>query len=220
VSTQAGRLRGFRAGHAVPKAFEGSRACLAGAFGIASNLSGDDRDRFAQKGQAIWRWLVEVPGEFVPGENRCGDKCWRHAVAVYLTAKRESFCSGGDLNMLINANKPWEVHRRFRHASTVFPPLISLDRPVICGVRGYAVGEGLGLVLMADIIGMSKLLLLKSFQTGIDDLMLYEDLGQVLAMSSAEFIEGLEALRSGRKADHLAAALADPTNDGLPGAEQ
>lgn len=221
--------------------------------------------------------------------------------AVYLTAKGNAFCAGGDLNMLINAHKPWEVHRRFRHANTLFPPLLTLDRPVVCGVKGWAVGGGMGLALCADVIvagesaqfmagfyrigavpdcltlftlprliglartrnflmtngtwsaqdaldlgiaakvvpdadldaeglkfahklasgpadimGFSKLLLLKSFENSVDDLMLYEDLGQVLAMSSVEFAEGLNALREGRRADHRKAALADTTNDGLP----
>lgn len=221
--------------------------------------------------------------------------------AVYLTAKGQSFCAGGDLDMLVNAHQPWEVHRRFRHANKVFPPLLSLDRPVVCGVRGHAVGGGLGLALMADliiagesanftagffrlgvipdcltlynlprliglartrnflltngswtgkeaadlgvaakvvpddqvdveglalahqlaagpsqIIGLAKQLLLKSFETGLDDMMLYEDLGQALAMSSVDFAEGLSALRERRRPDHLAAAAADTTNDGLP----
>lgn len=222
--------------------------------------------------------------------------------AVYLTGKGETFCSGGDLHMLANARKPWEVHRRFRHANTLLPPLMTLDRPVVCGVRGWAVGGGMGLALMADLIiasesarfmagffrigtvpdfltlftlprliglartrnfllmnetlsarqaaelglaakmvkdeeleqeclavahrlaegpaevmGVSKLMLLKSFESTIDDLMLYENLGQVLAMSGVEFAEGLDALRSGRQADQLQAALADTTNDGMPG---
>jgi Enoyl-CoA hydratase/carnithine racemase len=221
--------------------------------------------------------------------------------AVYLSAKGQSFCAGGDLDMLVNAHKPWEVHRRFRHASNVFPPLLSLDRPVVCGVRGHAVGGGLGLALMADIIvasetanftagffrlgvipdcltlytlprliglartrnflltngswsgkeafdlgiaakvvpddqldaeglalaqqlaagpsqviGLAKQLLLKSFDKDIGDMMMLEDLGQALAMSSVEFEEGLSALRERRRPDHLAAAKADTTNDGLP----
>lgn len=221
--------------------------------------------------------------------------------AVYLTANGDAFCAGGDLDMLLNAHKPWEVHRRFRHANTMLPPLLKLDRPVVCGVKGWAVGGGMGLALCADVIiagesaqfmagffrlgvvpdcltlftlprliglartrnflltnstwsshdaldlgivakvvpdddleaeglklahklaagpaeviGLSKLLLLKSFESSVDDLMLHEDLGQALAMSSAEFTEGLTALREGRRANYQEAALADPTNDGLP----
>jgi 2-(1,2-epoxy-1,2-dihydrophenyl)acetyl-CoA isomerase len=228
----------------------------------------------------------------------------RSVRAVYLTGKGSTFCAGGDLGMLSKANAPWSVHRRFRHSNTVFPPLMTLDRPVVCGVRGHAVGGGLGLALMADLIvagesasfmagfnrlgtvpdcltlytlprmiglsrtrnflltngtwtaaqardlgivaevvadeqlesrglalaqqlargpaevmGMSKLLLLKAFESSVDDLMLYEDLGQALAMSSAEFKEGLAALRDKRMPDHLAAALADPSPDGLPSSD-
>ncbi|WBU53914.1 enoyl-CoA hydratase/isomerase family protein [Paracoccus sp. SCSIO 75233] len=225
----------------------------------------------------------------------------RSVRAVYLTAKGDAFCAGGDLNMLINAHQPWEVHRRFRHANRLFPPLMTLDRPVVCGVKGYAVGGGMGLALCADVIiaaesaqfmsgfyrlgvvpdcmalftlprlvglararnflltngtwsakeaadlgvaakvvpdadldaeglalaqklasgpaeimGLSKLIMLKSFEKSIDDMMLYEDLGQSLAMSGAEFNEGLDAVSNRRKPDHAAAAAADPTNDGLP----
>jgi 2-(1,2-epoxy-1,2-dihydrophenyl)acetyl-CoA isomerase len=77
--------------------------------------------------------------------------------AVYLTAKGKTFCSGGDLRMLTDASYPWAVHRRFRHASSLFVPFLSLDRPVVCGVRGVAIGGGMGLALMADqiIVGES-----------------------------------------------------------------
>lgn len=221
--------------------------------------------------------------------------------AVYLTAKGDSFCAGGDLNMLINAHKPWEVHRRFRHASNLFPPLVTLDRPVVCGAKGWAVGGGMGLALCADLIvagesaqfmggfyrlgvvpdcmtlftlprlvglartrnflltngtwsskdlldlgiatqvvpdadldaeglklahklasgpagvmGFSKMLLLKSFESSVEEVMLQENLGQVLAMSSVEFGEGLGALREGRRPDFAKAAAEDTTNDGLP----
>lgn len=228
----------------------------------------------------------------------------RSVRAVYLTGKGQSFCAGGDLNMLTKASDPWPVHRRFRHADTLFPPLVTLDRPVVCGVRGHAVGGGLGLALMSDIIvagesaqfmagffrlgvvpdclamftlprliglakarnflltngtwsaaealdlgiaakvvsddkvdaeglalaknlaqgpaqviGLAKQMLLKSFESSLDDMMLYEGLGQALAMSGAEFKEGLAALLEKRKPDQLGASLADKSSDGLPPSE-
>jgi 2-(1,2-epoxy-1,2-dihydrophenyl)acetyl-CoA isomerase len=76
----------------------------------------------------------------------------RSVRAIYLTGNGPSFCAGGDLNFLSKASAPWAVHRRFRHANTVFPPLMTLDRPVVCGVRGHAVGGGLGLALMSDLL--------------------------------------------------------------------
>ena len=223
--------------------------------------------------------------------------------AVYLTAKGKTFCAGGDLRMLTEASDPWPVHRRFRHAATLFPPLLQLNRPVVCGVRGVAIGGGMGLALMADlmvvgesakfsagffrlgavpdcmtlftlpraiglartrnfvytngtwgaqeivdnglalevvpddevdgrgialaeqltqgpveVMGLAKQLLLKSFESSAQELMDYEDLGQVLAMSSVEFREGLQALIEKRPADPRGVAAATPYNDGLPSA--
>ncbi len=228
--------------------------------------------------------------------------------AVYLTGKGKSFCAGGDLNMLVDAADPWPVHRRFGHAATIFLPLLSLDRPVVCGVRGHAMGGGLGLALMADLVvagesarfaagffrlgvvpdclamftlprliglartrnflfgdgswsadeavelgvalrkvadeavdaeglalarrlaagpaevmGLSKQLLLRSFESSVEEMMRTEGLGQVLAMSSPEFREGLAALREKRPPDHAGAAARRPAGDGMgpvPGAGQ
>jgi 2-(1,2-epoxy-1,2-dihydrophenyl)acetyl-CoA isomerase len=225
-----------------------------------------------------------------------------HSVrSVYLTGKGKTFCSGGDLGMLTQASAPWAVHRRFRHASTLFPPFLSLDRPVVCGVRGLAIGGGLGLALMSDLIiagesakfsagyfrlgvlpdclalftlprlvglakarnflftdatwdaqeaavlgiaakvvpddqvdadgialahklangpaevmGLSKQILLKSFESSLAEMMDYEGFGQVLAMSSAEFQEGLSALVEKRRPDYARAVEASPVSDGMP----
>lgn len=221
--------------------------------------------------------------------------------AVYLSARGNTFCAGGDLTMLTKASDPWPVHRRFRHASSMFPPLLTLDRPVVAGVRGHAIGGGLGLALTADLIvagesakfasgffrlgvvpdclslftlprlvglararnflftdatwtateavelglalkqvpddkvdeeglalahklaagpaevmGLSKQLLLRSFETSVEEMMRNEGFGQVLAMSSAEFKEGLAALIDRRPAEHGAAAAREPFNDGMP----
>jgi 2-(1,2-epoxy-1,2-dihydrophenyl)acetyl-CoA isomerase len=221
--------------------------------------------------------------------------------SVYLTGKGASFCAGGDLTMLTNASEPWQVHRRFRHAHTLFPPLAMLDRPVVCGVRGHAVGGGLGLALMSDLVvagksakftagffrlgvvpdclslftlprliglgrtrnflyadgvwdaqtavdlgvalkmvpdddvdatgialaeklaagpaqvmGLAKQLLLKSFESSLQEMMSLEGYGQVLAMAGPEFREGLAALLEKRAPDHQQAALDAHIGDGMP----
>ena len=89
--------------------------------------------------------------------------------AVYLTGKGPSFCAGGDFNMLLKASDPWAVHRRFRHTNTLLPPLLTLDRPVVCGVRGHAVGGGMGLALLADVLiaGESARLMTGFFRLGV-----------------------------------------------------
>lgn len=223
--------------------------------------------------------------------------------SIYLTAKGNSFCAGGELQMLTRASDPWSVHRRFRHAATLFPPLISIDRPVVCGVKGHAMGGGLGLALMSDMViagdsakfsagffrlgvvpdcltlftlprliglakarnflftdgswnaeeavglgvalksvpddqvdaeclalahrlasgpaevmGLSKQILLKSFESSIAEMMEQEGLAQALAMSSAEFAEGLAALIGKRKPDYRAAAKRASLSDGMPSA--
>ncbi|PKO73912.1 MAG: enoyl-CoA hydratase [Betaproteobacteria bacterium HGW-Betaproteobacteria-17] len=221
--------------------------------------------------------------------------------SVYLCGKGESFCAGGDLNMLQVASSPWAVRRRFRHLNTILLPLMTLDRPVVCGVQGYAVGGGMGLALTADVVvaaesakfmagffrlgavpdimtmyslprligmararnflfgnqtmdakqahdlglavevvpdaelhdrglamarklaegpaevmGLAKQIMLRTFENGLDDMYLYEELGQAMAMSSVEFKEGLSALVEKRKPDFISAAAADPVSNGLP----
>ncbi|RQR22888.1 enoyl-CoA hydratase/isomerase family protein [Burkholderia sp. Bp9143] len=211
--------------------------------------------------------------------------------AVYLTGEGPTFCSGGNLNMLKTACDPWTVHRRFRNLNDWLIPLIMLNKPVVIGVRGQAVGGGLGLALTGDLLiagegakfipgffrigvmpdigtmyhlprligmaatkrllftgatlsaqealdlglaakvvpdeqvdevglaeatrlangpaevmGLAKTLMARSFETSLHDMFAFEGFGQVLAMSNAEFAEGLGAALEGRRADFAHAA--------------
>lgn len=221
--------------------------------------------------------------------------------AVYLTGEGPTFCSGGDLKLLKTASDPWPVHRRFRNLSRWLTPLITLDKPVVVGVRGAAVGGGMGLALTGDlmiagesaklisgffrlgvvpdigtmyhlprligmaraknflfggstmsaqealalgiaarvvpdsdvdatglaeaarlaegpaeVMGLAKTLMARSFETSLTDMFAFEGFGQVLAMSSPEFREGLDAALEGRKADFPGAAAA-ANNTPAPG---
>ena len=221
--------------------------------------------------------------------------------AIYLTGKGPTFCAGGDLRMLTEQKTVFEKHRRFRHAATFMPQLMALDRPVVCGVRGVAIGGGMGLALMADtivagdsakfmagffrlgvvpdcltlftlprlvglakardffysnttwdaqeaqtngvvskvvadddvdaegialahkyasgpaeVMGLAKTIMLKSFESSIAEIMDYEDYAQVMAQSGPEFGEGLAALVEKRKPDYAAAAKAEGFSDGMP----
>ncbi|WP_175839127.1 enoyl-CoA hydratase/isomerase family protein [Burkholderia anthina] len=211
--------------------------------------------------------------------------------AVYLTGEGPTFCSGGNLNMLKTACDPWTVHRRFRNLNDWLIPLIMLNKPVVIGVRGQAVGGGLGLALTGDLLiagegakfipgffrigvmpdigtmyhlprligmaatkrllftgatlsaqealdlglaakvvpdeqvdevglaeatrlangpaevmGLAKTLMARSFETSLHDMFAFEGFGQVLAMSNPEFVEGLDAALEGRRADFAHAA--------------
>lgn len=211
--------------------------------------------------------------------------------SVFLTADGPTFCSGGDFKMLQTACDPWPVHRRFRNLTRWLLPLITLDKPVVIGVRGHAVGGGMGLALTGDVLiagesakfmsgffrlgtvpdigmmyhlprligmaraknflfsgatftaqealslglaakvvpddqveaagmaeaerlaagpaevmGLAKTLMARSFETSVHEMFAYEGFGQVLAMSNPEFREGLAAAIEGRKADFPGAA--------------
>jgi 2-(1,2-epoxy-1,2-dihydrophenyl)acetyl-CoA isomerase len=199
--------------------------------------------------------------------------------AVYLAAKGPDFCAGGDLNALTGLRTdPWAVHRRFRDMGQWLLPMMRIEKPVLAGVRGFAVGGGFGLALLADMVvasatakfraswmklgimpdaltmytlprmvgmakarriflaeetlsaqealdldlvtevvadadvdarglalaqalaegpsevwGLTKLVLLRTFETSMDDMFLLEGLGQVVAMGGPEFGARAEA---------------------------
>ncbi len=211
--------------------------------------------------------------------------------AVFLTGEGEHFCSGGDLKLLKTASDPWPVHRRFRNMSRWLTPLITLEKPIVVGVKGYAVGGGMGLALTGDVViagesakfmsgffrlgvipdvavmyhlprligmaraknflfsgatlsareaydlglvakvvaddqvgaaglveatrlangpaevmGLAKTIMARSFETSLADMLTFEGLGQALAMSNPEFREGLNAALEKRPADFVHAA--------------
>ncbi|WP_149536447.1 enoyl-CoA hydratase/isomerase family protein [Siccirubricoccus phaeus] len=213
--------------------------------------------------------------------------------AVYLTGAGPSFCAGGDLRMLREASDPWPVHRRFRRLGRWLVPLMTLEKPVVIGVNGHAVGGGMGLALTGDrliaaegavfmagffrlgaipdigmmytlprligmarakdflfgggsltaaealaiglvgrvvpdaeldaaglaeaqrlasgpaeVMGLAKILMARSFESSLDEMFAYEGLGQALAMSNPEFREGLAAMLDRRPAGFPAAAAA------------
>lgn len=214
--------------------------------------------------------------------------------SIYLCGEGASFCSGGDLRMLQTAKTPWPVHRRFRQHGHWLTPLTMLDKPVVVGVQGHAVGGGMGLALAGDVIfaaesakfvagffrlgavpdigmmyqlprlmgmsraknflfggdtidadealrlglvrkvvpdaqlhatgiaeaerlaagpaevmGLAKLMMNRAFESSLEQMLATEGLGQVLAMSSVEFNEGLEAALQKRPADFAGAVARD-----------
>lgn len=58
----------------------------------------------------------------------------------------------------------------------------------------------------AEVMGLAKTLMARSFETSLQDMVAFEGFGQVLAMSNPEFREGLAAAIEGRKPDFPAAA--------------
>ena len=203
-----------------------------------------------------------------------------------------------------SAAEPWPVHRRFRNLSRWLVPLITLDKPVVVGVRGHAVGGGMGLAFTGDVViagegakfmsgffrigtvpdigimyhlprligmaraknflfsgatlsareahelglvakvvpddqieaaglaeaqrlaqgpaevmGLAKVLMARSFETTLADMFAFEGFGQVLAMSNPEFREGVAAVIENRRPDFVRATAqphAGPDDGGPP----
>ena len=205
--------------------------------------------------------------------------------AIYLTGSASAFCAGGDLKNLQAVTGAWSAHRRFRKLGEWLLPFLRIEKPVVVGVNGVAVGGGMGLAFAGDIIvaaqsakfmagffrvgvcpdvatmytlprlvgmarakqflfgnltwsaqdalnaglvaevvadaeldavclrkakqmadgpaavmGVAKLIMARSFETGLDEMFLYEGFGQALAMSSGEFKEGLNSMLEKRPA--------------------
>lgn len=71
---------------------------------------------------------------------------------VYLTGTGSTFCAGGNAQNLIALKTPGDVHARFRNMGSWLLPLIRLEKPLVVGLNGTAVGGGMGLSLLGDIV--------------------------------------------------------------------
>jgi 2-(1,2-epoxy-1,2-dihydrophenyl)acetyl-CoA isomerase len=58
----------------------------------------------------------------------------------------------------------------------------------------------------AEVMGLAKIIMARSFETSLQDMIAYEGFGQALAMSNPEFHEGLSAALERRPADFQGAA--------------
>ena len=58
----------------------------------------------------------------------------------------------------------------------------------------------------AEVMGLAKSLMARSFETSLHDMFAFEGLGQALAMSNPEFAEGLDAALERRRPDFPGAA--------------
>ena len=210
--------------------------------------------------------------------------------AVYLTAIGRAFCGGGDFRMMEAESDAWSAHQRFRRSGRLMTDLIRFPKPVVVGVNGAAVGGGIGLALIGDVVfaaessrfiagflrlgllpdiatmytlprlvglsrarsfvlggetwnaeqareaglvgyvvaddeldtiglarahemangpieamGLIKTLMGRSFESSLEEMLTYEDLGQTLAYSTHAMREGLSAVKDHRDADFVGA---------------
>jgi 2-(1,2-epoxy-1,2-dihydrophenyl)acetyl-CoA isomerase len=81
-------------------------------------------------------------------------------------------------------------------------PDADLDK--VCLEQAQAWAEG-----PAEIMGLSKLILSRTFETGLNEMFMMEGLGQALGMSNPEFREGLAAMLEKRPVKFKEAAAGD-----------
>ncbi|MER6561766.1 enoyl-CoA hydratase/isomerase family protein [Streptomyces sp. NPDC001027] len=72
--------------------------------------------------------------------------------AVFLTAKGRAFCGGGDFRMMRDESDPWSSHQRFKRTSRWLTDLLRYPKPIVVGVNGPAVGGGIGIALIGDVV--------------------------------------------------------------------
>ena len=74
--------------------------------------------------------------------------------SVILTGEGKSFCAGADLNWLgaSRSSAPEKLMEDTLKLSAMFRAIYDLDKPVIAAVNGTALGGGVGLLAVADIV--------------------------------------------------------------------
>jgi 2-(1,2-epoxy-1,2-dihydrophenyl)acetyl-CoA isomerase len=77
---------------------------------------------------------------------------------LVITGTGKAFCAGGDIRSMQDpaARKPPAVRKRMQEAHAWARALLDCDKPVIAAVNGAAVGGGLALALLADLIIASR----------------------------------------------------------------
>jgi 2-(1,2-epoxy-1,2-dihydrophenyl)acetyl-CoA isomerase len=78
--------------------------------------------------------------------------------AIVITGTGKAFCAGGDIRAMKDpeGRKAPAVRNRMRVAHAWARALLDCDKPVIAAVNGAAVGGGLALALLADIVIASR----------------------------------------------------------------
>lgn len=78
--------------------------------------------------------------------------------AIVLTGTGKAFCAGGDVRLMQNpeSRKAPTIHSRMEKHHNWARTLVNGNKPVIAAVNGAAVGAGLGLALLADLIFASR----------------------------------------------------------------
>ncbi|WP_366921823.1 enoyl-CoA hydratase [Metallumcola ferriviriculae] len=130
--------------------------------------------------------------------------------AVLLSGNGRAFCAGGDIKSMLSGMKEAAVINRKEQMSQAHQwvkKLAALEKPVVAAVHGYAVGAGMSMAMMADLIIASDD---TQFSTAFAKIGLVPDLGalyflpRLVGMAkakelvlTAKYISANEALEMG-----------------------
>lgn len=92
--------------------------------------------------------MKHVPALILDDSVRC----------IVITGTGKAFCAGGDIRSMKDPaqRKAPRVHKRMQEGHSWSRPLLDCDKPVICAVNGAAVGGGLAMALLGDMIFASS----------------------------------------------------------------
>jgi enoyl-CoA hydratase len=77
--------------------------------------------------------------------------------AVIITGEGKSFSAGGDLNHELKVAVDYDLRMQaMKETRDLVYNMINFSKPVVSGVRGWAVGAGMAAVLLADISVVAK----------------------------------------------------------------
>lgn len=77
--------------------------------------------------------------------------------AIIVTGDGKTFSAGGDLNHEIKVTEDYELRMQtMREARALVYGMINCPKPIVSGVRGWAVGAGIACALLADVSVASK----------------------------------------------------------------
>jgi 2-(1,2-epoxy-1,2-dihydrophenyl)acetyl-CoA isomerase len=124
---------------------------------------------------------------------------------LIMTGTGRAFCTGGDLRAMKEMTRD-ENTKHLKHMYRIIADLVSMEKPVIAAVNGYAVGGGCNLALASDIILASEN---ATFSQGFVKFGLVPDLGgmyflpRLIGLSKAKELMFLGETIDAREAERI-----------------
>ena len=82
------------------------------------------------------------------------DKCANDTIvrAIYITGEGKGFCSGQDLNEVLDPKGPGIKNIVAEHYNPIIKKIRAIEKPIVCAVNGVAAGAGASIALSCDVV--------------------------------------------------------------------